>query len=75
MASSNGLTAVFVTWMEPAVFFREHRHNCSTVTAITCAVPAVVLRFLFALPLCIFVLQGLQFHMLWMLAVRQGVVL
>ena len=24
MASSNGLTAVFVTWMEPAVFFRKH---------------------------------------------------
>ena len=24
MASSNGLTALFVTWMEPAVFFRKH---------------------------------------------------
>ena len=34
-ATSNGSTAVSVTWMEPDVFFREHLHNYSTVFACT----------------------------------------
>ena len=32
-ATSNGPTSVSVNWMEPAVLFREHMHNCRTVTA------------------------------------------
>ena len=32
-AVRTGPTSVLVTWMEPVVLFREHMHNCSTVTA------------------------------------------
>ena len=32
-AISNSSTSVFVTWMVPAVFFREYIHNCCTMIA------------------------------------------
>ena len=29
-ANANSSTSVLVAWMEPAVSFREHMHNCNT---------------------------------------------
>ena len=38
-ARRTGSTTVLVTWMEPAVSFRELSHSCNTV------IPCVLLRF------------------------------
>ena len=35
-ADSNSSSAVFVTWMEPSVFFRKCIHYCSAVISLLC---------------------------------------
>ena len=58
-ALRTGSTTVLVTWMEPAVSFRELSHNCNTV------IPCMLHRFTVCALLCI--LQNFTCLSFWLL--------